>query len=65
MYSLIRTAGLRLTLAQELLPFGVALLIAQTYFKWGSFALELVGFIALWLVFGFLAERIRDLIARR
>ncbi len=65
MYSLIRTAGLRLTLEQELIPFAAALLIAQMYFKWGSFALELVGFIVLWFVFGFVAERLRDLIARR
>ncbi len=65
MYSLIRTSGLRLALERELIPFAAALLIAQIYFKWGSFTLELIGFIALWFALGFIAERIRNVISRR
>ncbi|SIO33830.1 hypothetical protein SAMN05444722_1521 [Rhodovulum sp. ES.010] len=56
MYSLIKTNSLRLVMERELLPFLIALVIAQLFFKWGSFALELVGFIATWFVLGYLAE---------
>jgi len=41
---------------REFIPFAVALLIAQLWFKWGSFALEMVGFIAVWLLLGFVAD---------
>ncbi|MCA3468710.1 MAG: hypothetical protein IOD03_22410 [Methylocystis sp.] len=58
MYSLVKHNGLRHILERELLPFVIALVIAQVYFKWGSFALELVGFIATWLVLGFVVERL-------
>lgn len=56
MYSLIKTNGLRHVLEREFLPFILALIIAQLWFKWGSFALELVGFVAVWLVLGLLAD---------
>jgi hypothetical protein len=57
-FSLITMLPLRQTLQRELLPFVIALVIAQLYFKWGSFALELVGFIATWLVLGFLVNAV-------
>lgn len=56
LYSLFRTNGLRHVMERELVPFAVALLMAQLWFKWGSFALELVGFVAVWLLFGFFAD---------
>lgn len=56
MYSLITTSGIRRLLEQEFVPFALALLIAQIWFKWGSFSLELVGFLAVWFVFGFVAN---------
>ena len=58
MYSLIKTRSLQDILRIELVPFIVALLVAQMYFKWGSFALELVGFIVLWAVLGLIADTI-------
>ena len=56
MYSLVKSRSLQDLLRVELVPFIVALLVAQIYFKWGSFALELVGFIVLWMVLGFIAD---------
>lgn len=56
MYSLIKKNGLRSILERESFLFVIALMIAQVYFKWGSFALELVGFIATWYVLGFAAD---------
>lgn len=56
MYSLIKTNGIRRLLEREFAPFALALLIAQIWFKWGSFSLELIGFIAVWFVLGFVAD---------
>ena len=56
MYSLFRTNGFHHVMEREAIPFALALLIAQLWFKWGSFALELVGFVAVWLLFGFIAD---------
>ena len=58
MYSLTKTNGLKTILEHELLAFIIALIIAQVYFKWGSFALELIGFIATWYLLGFAVDLI-------
>ena len=58
MYSLVKTNGVLYALEREFLPFAIALLIAQIWFKWGSFALELVGFIVVWFALGFVADKI-------
>jgi hypothetical protein len=64
MFSLLKTDDLRATLQRELLPFCVALLVAQMFFKWGSFSLELVGFLALWFVLGLIADRVMQVLRR-
>lgn len=61
MYSLFKTVALKDIMEREFLPFALALIIAQLYFKWGSFALELVGFVFTWLVLGFVAQVILNL----
>lgn len=58
MYSLIKSSSFKTILQHELPCFVVALAIAQLYFKWGSFGLELIGFIATWYVLGYLMQLI-------
>lgn len=57
MYSLLITNELKRVLERELVPFAVALFIAQLFFKWGSFALELAGFLVVWFLLGYIAEK--------
>lgn len=64
LYSLFKSNGILPTLERELVPFALSLLIAQLWFKWGSFALELVGFIAVWLALGFVADTLRRALKR-
>lgn len=45
----------------ELIPFAIALVIAQIFFKWGSFGLELLGFLALWWFLGYIMDRMNRL----
>ena len=55
MYSLTKILGAKDILLREFVPFAVSLVIAQLFFKWGSFALELIGFMALWFALGAVA----------
>lgn len=52
MYSLFKKIGIRQGLKQELVPFVASLFVAELFFKWGSFSLELVGFLATWWILG-------------
>ena len=58
MYALFNAVGIREALQREFVPFIIALIVAQIFFKWGSFALELVGFVVIWFALGFVSERI-------
>lgn len=60
MYSLLTKIGLARSVRAEFLPFVIALFIAQLFFKWGSFSLELLGFLVVWGVLGFLFDRINQ-----
>lgn len=64
MYSLVKSNGIRVALEREFLPFAIALLVAQLWFKWGSFALELVGFLVVWFALGFVADRLLTILKR-
>lgn len=58
MYSLLGALGLSTSLKKELVPFILALAVAQMYFKWGSFGLELLGFLVVWGVFGVIFDQV-------
>lgn len=49
MYTLIRSAGFRIFLAQEAPYLVIAFLIASLYYHWGSFGIEALGFLATWM----------------
>jgi len=54
MFSLIKDLGLRVAARQEAIPFLIAFAIAEFFFKFKSFALECVAFLAVWYVLSFL-----------
>lgn len=58
MYYFLKSVGIVQGARRELVPFCVALIIAQLFFKWGSFSLELLGFIVTWWVMGFIFESV-------
>ena len=53
MFSLLKDLGLRVALKQEAVPFLIAFGIAEFFFKFKSFALECVAFLAVWYVLSF------------
>lgn len=48
MYTLFRTLGAREALYRELAPFFMAFLVAELFYKFGSFTLECVAFVITW-----------------
>lgn len=54
MFSLVQQFGLQDALRRELVPLMIAFLIAELFYKWQSFALECLGFLATWYVLSFL-----------
>ena len=58
MFSLVKDLGLRVVARQEAIPFLIAFGIAEFFFKFKSFALECVAFLATWFVLSFLLSLI-------
>lgn len=56
MHSAIQKQGIKSFLVQEGPALAVAFLIADFFFKWGSFALECIGFLAVWYVLSLLSS---------
>jgi hypothetical protein len=54
MFSLIKELGIGVALKQEAVPFLVAFLIAEFFYKFHSFTLECVAFLATWFVLSFI-----------
>ena len=54
MFSLIKDLGLLVAAKQEAVPFLIAFAIAEFFFKFKSFALECLAFLAVWYVLSFL-----------
>ena len=50
MFSLIKDLGVRIALKQEAIPFLIAFAVAEFFFKFKSFALECLAFLAVWFV---------------
>jgi len=53
-FSLVKELGVQIALKREAAPFIVAFLIAEFFFKFKSFALECLAFLAIWFVLSFL-----------
>jgi hypothetical protein len=53
LFSLIKDLGLRVAAKQEAVPFLIAFAIAEFFFKFKSFALECLAFLAVWYVLSF------------
>ena len=54
MHSLIRSQGLRSTVAQEIAPMISALVVAEVFYKFHSFLLETGAFLATWWLLSWL-----------
>jgi hypothetical protein len=58
MFSLIRDLGFQAAAKQEAVPFLIAFVIAEMFFKFKSFALECLAFLAVWALLSFVQSLI-------
>lgn len=58
MYQVIRSQGLSWTVTREAIPAGVALVLAEAFYKFRSFTLELLAFAATWCVLSWVYGRL-------
>ncbi|MDP1752116.1 MAG: hypothetical protein Q8L22_21920 [Reyranella sp.] len=54
MFTMVKTMGLSVLARQELVPGVASFLIAEFFYKFHSFALECLAFLATWVILGFL-----------
>lgn len=58
MYSQFRTLGLRAFVVEELPALGVSLVFAELFFKFHSFTLECLAFLATWFCVSWVGNRL-------
>ena len=56
MYHLLRSLGAKDAIRRELPAAGAALLIAESFYKFHSFTLELLAYLATWWILSWLAQ---------
>jgi hypothetical protein len=64
MYASLRRLGIRQWLLQEAPSLSLALIVAELVYKFHSFTLECVAFMATWLAFGWVARVVSKAISR-
>jgi hypothetical protein len=65
MYALFRNASLGALLSTHAPAFLISLVVAELFFKWKSFALECLGFLALWFVLDAIFTAVRAVWLKR
>jgi hypothetical protein len=65
MYTLLSHAGLRKSLLAEAAPCAGSLALAELLYKFHSFTLECLAFLATWFALSYLVSLARDLRAAR
>lgn len=63
MYTLFRSLPLRRLIIEQGFAFGLAFLIAETFYKFHSFTLECLAFLVTWFVLDFLTQVVRGWVA--
>lgn len=64
MYTFLRLLPLNRLLVEQLPAFTVAWLVAESFYKWKSFTLEMLGFLATWFVLDAVIQGLRRVFAR-
>jgi hypothetical protein len=65
MFTLLRLLPWQRLAIEQLPAFGAAWLIAENFYKWKSFSLEMLGFMATWFVLDAAIQGLRRLLGSR
>ena len=58
MFTLVKELGLHETIKREFIPLASSFLIAEIYYKFHSFTLECIAFLATWVILSYLQSLI-------
>jgi len=61
MNKLFNNLSLKELLSEVMPSFGVSLLVAESFYKLGSFTLECLAFLASWYFFGILINKLKKI----
>lgn len=61
MYTLVKELGLKKVFVEEAPYLLASLVVAELFFKWGSFSLELIGFFVMWAISSFIGNGLREI----
>ena len=64
MFELLRSSTLRQLLARQAPALAISLIVAELFYKLGSFTLECIGFLATWLVLDALFAQIGRVLSK-
>ena len=64
MFELVRSAPIAHLLSHQLPVFVVSLVIAEVFYKFGSFSLECIAFLGTWLAIDFVYTKIGALLRK-
>jgi hypothetical protein len=64
MYTLAKELGVRALLVKEAPYLLIAFIIAEMFYKWGSFTREMIGFLVTWTVISFVGNSIMAMVVR-
>ena len=59
MYSLMRTTPSRTLLTRQLPTFAASLVVAEMFYKFGSFSVEAIAFLGTWYLLDYGIQRLR------
>ena len=65
MFTLLRLLPWQRLVGEQLPALGTAWLIAETFYKWKSFSLEMLGFMATWFVLDAAIQGLRQWLESR
>jgi hypothetical protein len=65
MYTYLRSQGFKMFMVAEAPYFLVSFVIANQFYKWRSFGLELIGFMVTWYVLSAVGNTVVNLIRKR
>jgi len=65
MYTLIKSVGFRTFLIQEAPYLVIAFLIASLFYKFGSFGVEAIAFVATWAVLSAAGNWVREMLNKK
>lgn len=65
MYHMVRSLAVKATMRRELPAAAVAFLVAELFYKFHSFALEALAFLATWWLLSWAAKTASELISRK